>query len=111
MGLVENAGTVGAYLNKTMKQALADHPHVGEVRGEGLMCAVEFVDDKADRVFFDQAKKMGPALSAAALERGLITRAMPQGDILGFAPPLCVTKDEADTIVAKTVEAVKAVLG
>ena len=65
----------------------------------------------ADRVFFDPAKKMGPALSAAALERGLITRAMPQGDILGFAPPLCVTKDEADTIVAKTVEAVKAVLG
>ena len=111
LGLVENAGTVGAYLNKTMKQALADHPHVGEVRGEGLMCAVEFVDDKADRVFFDPAKKMGPALSAAALERGLITRAMPQGDILGFAPPLCVTKDEADTIVAKTVEAVKAVLG
>jgi L-2,4-diaminobutyrate transaminase len=36
---------------------------------------------------------------------------MPQGDILGFAPPLCLTQEEADIVVAKTAEAVKAVLG
>jgi len=111
LGLVENAGKVGAYLNKAMAEALSDHPHVGDVRGEGLMCAVEFVEDKADRVFYDPAKKVGPTLAGAAMERGLITRAMPQGDILGFAPPLCLTEAEADVIVARTVDAVKAVLG
>lgn len=111
LGLVENAGKVGAYFNKAMADALSDHPNVGEVRGEGLLCAVEFVEDKTDRVFFDPSKKMGPALSAAALEQGLITRAMPQGDILGFAPPLCLTEDEADRIVSMTRAAVKTVLG
>ena len=111
LGLVENAAKVGAYFNKAMRDALADHPHVGDVRGEGMLCAVEFVEDKADRTFFDPAKKMGPALSAAALEQGLITRAMPEGDILGFAPPLCLTEDEADEIVGMTAAAVKQVLG
>ena len=43
------------------------------------------------RMFFDPARKIGPRSSAALLERGVIGRAMPQGDILGFAPPLCLT--------------------
>ena len=111
LGLVDNAGKVGAYFNKAMQDALADHPNVGDVRGEGLMAAVEFVEDKADRKFFDPAKKIGPTLSAAALERGLITRAMPQGDILGFAPPLCLTEAEADKIVGIVKDAVVSVLG
>ncbi len=111
LGLVENAAKVGAYFNKAMRDALADHPNVGDVRGEGMLCAVEFVEDKADRTFFDPARKMGPALSAAALEQGLITRAMPEGDILGFAPPLCLTEAEADEIVGMTAAAVKKVLG
>lgn len=111
LDLVDNARETGAYFNAAMRQALADHPHVGEVRGEGLLCAVEFVEDKADRVFYDPARKIGPSLSAAALDQGLITRAMPQGDILGFAPPLCLTKAEADRIVEKAAAAVKQVLG
>jgi L-2,4-diaminobutyrate transaminase len=46
---------------------------------------VEFVKDKDDRTFFDASKKIGPQISAALLERGVIGRAMPQGDNLGFA--------------------------
>ena len=42
-------------------------------------------------------------------ERGVIGRAMPQGDILGFAPPLCLTREEADPIVERTADAVKSV--
>src|SRR5690606_16175025 len=53
LGLVENAGTVGTYLNAAMRDALAAHPNVGDVRGEGLLCAVEFVKDKDSRTFFD----------------------------------------------------------
>jgi L-2,4-diaminobutyrate transaminase len=89
-----------------MSEALADHPNVGDVRGEGMLCAVEFVEDKAARRFFDPTRKVGPAVAAALLKRGVIARAMPQGDILGFAPPLCLTREEADIVVTATAEAV-----
>ncbi|MHA6263299.1 aminotransferase [Arenibacterium sp. CAU 1754] len=112
LDLVGNAGKVGSYLNTAMADALADHPHVGDVRGEGMLCAVEFVEDKDSRKFFEPMKKIGPQISAALLEQdSIIARAMPQGDILGFAPPFCLTQEQADTIVAATARAVKSVLG
>ncbi len=111
LGLVDNARDTGAYFNKAMADAVGGHPHVGDVRGEGLLCAVEFVEDKAKRAFYDPDKKIGPAVAAALLKRGVIGRAMPQGDILGFAPPLCLSRAEADEIVGKTKEAVTEVLG
>jgi L-2,4-diaminobutyrate transaminase len=111
LGLVRNAGETGAYLNKAMQDRLGGHAHVGEVRGEGMLCAIEFVEDRDNRSFFDPARKIGPSVAAALLRRGVIARAMPQGDILGFAPPLCLTQAEADDVVGKTAEAVKEVLG
>ncbi len=57
----------------------------------------------------DFAEKVGPRTTAALLEKGVISRAMPQGDILGFAAPLCLTREEADTFVAATKDAVEAV--
>jgi L-2,4-diaminobutyrate transaminase len=110
LNLIANADQVGAYLNKTMTEALADHPHVGEVRGEGMLCAVEFVKDRDSRTFFDAGEKIGPQIAAALAGDNVIARAMPQGDILGFAPPFCLTQEEADEVVSKTVSAVKAVL-
>ncbi|GHC12796.1 aspartate aminotransferase family protein [Gemmobacter nanjingensis] len=111
LGLVQNAGTIGAHFRRGLANALAGHAHVGEVRGDGLMAAVEFVEDRDDRRFFDPARKVGPAIAAALLDRGVIGRAMPQGDILGFAPPLCLTEAEADTVIAAAADAVKSVLG
>ncbi|AXQ95205.1 aspartate aminotransferase family protein [Cereibacter azotoformans] len=111
MDLVRNAGEVGAYFRAALADALSDHAHVGEVRGDGLMAAVEFVEDRDDRRFFDPARKVGPAVSAALLEGGVIGRALPQGDILGFAPPLCMTREDADRVVSATQEAVRKVLG
>ena len=110
LGLVKNAGETGAYLQTAMRAAIGDHPNVGDIRGEGMMCAVEFVRDKTDRVFFEASEKIGPRVTGAVLERGVIGRAMPQGDILGFAPPLCLTRAEADKIVAATKAAVETVL-
>ncbi|MGX1789072.1 aminotransferase [Bosea sp. NPDC055332] len=109
LDLVRNAGEVGAYFNASLQDAVGDHRHVGEVRGEGLLAAVEFVRDRDDRVFFDPSEKVGPRIAAALLEQGVIARAMPQGDILGFAPPLCLTRQEADQIVDATRRAVSAV--
>ena len=111
LNLVSNAAKVGGYLNASMKEALGDHPNVGDIRGEGLLCAVEYVADKADATPLDPAAKVGAAISAAMLERGVIARAMPQGDITGFAPPFCITRAEVDTVVAATADAVKTVLG
>jgi len=111
LNLVENAGSMGAYLQKTMREALGDHPNVGDIRGEGMLCAVEFVQDRDSRRFFDAADKIGPQISAALLAQdSVIARAMPQGDILGFAPPFCLSRAEADSVVAATKRAVEAVL-
>jgi L-2,4-diaminobutyrate transaminase len=109
MDLVANARDTGGYFRSELAKAVGDHRNVGEVRGDGLIAAVEFVKDKDDRVFFDASQKIGPQVAAALLERGVIGRAMPQGDILGFAPPLCLTKDEADIVVERTKDAVDAV--
>ncbi len=111
MNLVQNAGETGAWFRKGLTDALSGHRNVGEVRGDGLMAAVEFVEDRDDRRFFDPARKIGPAIAAALLDEGVIGRAMPQGDILGFAPPLCMTRDEADTVIAAAERAVRKVLG
>jgi L-2,4-diaminobutyrate transaminase len=112
LGLMENASTVGNYLNDQMRSALADHPHVGDVRGTGMISAVEFVENKDNRRFYDAGDKVGPQISAKLLEQNsVIARARPQGDILGFAPPFCLTHAEADQVVAATVQAVTSVLG
>ena len=108
--LIENAGTVGKYLNDTMRAALADHPNVGDVRGEGMLCAVEMVSDRDTRTFFDPSQKVGPSIAAKLLDQGIIARAMPQGDILGYAPPFCLTHAQADEVVEKTVVAINAAL-
>ncbi len=110
LGLVENAGRMGAMLKAGLRDALADHHHVGEVRGEGMMCAVELVEDRDSRSFFDPARKIGPAIAAKMAEIGVIARAMPQGDIIGYAPPFCITEAEVEMVVTATAEAVRAVL-
>ena len=107
--LTENARDTGAYLQQRMNETFADHPLVGESRGIGLLHALEFSSNKAERTHFDPALKVGPQIAAACLEQGLIARAMPHGDILGFAPPLVVNKDEIDDIVERTKKAVNQV--
>lgn len=111
LGLVENAGRVGRTLNDRMRAALGDHPNVGEIRGEGMLCAVELVRDRDSRGFFDAAEGIGGKVVAAMLKRGVIARAMPQGDIIGLAPPLCLTEAEADVIVEATDASVREILG
>lgn len=107
--LTTNAGDVGAYLNQQLRQTFEGHPLVGEVRGDGMLAALEFMADKDARTPFDPALKVGPKISAACLERGMIARAMPHGDILGFAPPLVLTHSQADEIVNIAKAAVDAV--
>jgi L-2,4-diaminobutyrate transaminase len=111
LNLIKNASDVGKYLNTAMADALGTHTNVGDIRGEGMLCAIEFVKDRDRRTYFDAADKIGPQIAAALASTGVIGRAMPQGDILGFAPPFCLTIPEADEVVVKTKTAVSSVLG
>ncbi|RWB36613.1 MAG: aminotransferase class III-fold pyridoxal phosphate-dependent enzyme, partial [Mesorhizobium sp.] len=110
MDLVTNARETGAYFRAELAKAVGGHKNVGDVRGDGMLAAVEFVADRDDRVFFDASQKIGPRIAAALAERGVIGRAMPQGDILGFAPPLCVTREETEIVVQKAIDAIQSVL-
>ena len=111
LNLIENASKVGTYFKAALTDAVGGHANVGDVRGEGLLCAVEFVEDRDSRTYFDTDKKISYALNAALLSRGIISRAMPEGDILGFAPPFCLTHEEADEIAGKLKASVAEVLG
>lgn len=105
-GLMENARDTGAYFQDRMRAAFADHPLVGEVRGVGLLAAVEFVADRTAKTRFDPSLKIGARLAGACVAEGVVARAMPHGDILGYAPPLCITRAEVDAVVEKSVAAV-----
>jgi L-2,4-diaminobutyrate transaminase len=97
--LTKNAAETGSYMLAALHEAFDQLPITGEVRGVGLMLAVEFVADPATKQRLDPALKVANRISALAREKGLITRAMPQSDAIGFAPPLVLTRAEADQIV------------
>ncbi|UPK05770.1 aspartate aminotransferase family protein [Bradyrhizobium sp. 170] len=105
-----NAREVGAYFQAQLKTKFAQLPIVGEVRGVGLMGAIEFVSDRDSKKRFDPSLKVGARVSKAARDRGLIARPMPHGDILGFAPPLVTTKPEIDEIISITEKAIRSVM-
>jgi hypothetical protein len=90
---------VGAYFDATLKEAVGSHRHIDEIRGEGLLGAVELVLHKDDLAFFDTSQKGGRRITAALLEHSVTACAMPQGHILGFAPPICPTKQEANVVI------------
>ncbi|PDT63955.1 hypothetical protein CO683_41290 [Bradyrhizobium ottawaense] len=108
--LSDRAKTVGAHFQKKLQERFAQLEIVGEVRGVGLLGAVEFVADRQTKRRFDPNLKIGARISKAARDRGLIARAMPHGDILGFAPPLVVSESEIDEIVDLAYRATKQVL-
>jgi adenosylmethionine-8-amino-7-oxononanoate aminotransferase len=78
-------------------RTLESHPSVGEVRGLGLMAAVEIVSDKATRASYPASEKIGPKVLNAARERGVLLRN--RGDVICMAPPLVTTAEQIDRIV------------
>ena len=100
-GLVENSATMGTYLYDRLREKLADNPFVGDVRGSGLMTAVEFVADKKTRRFFDPQTQAHRIVARKALEEGVLIRALPYGEINSFSPPLCITRREIDEVIER----------
>lgn len=102
-GLVENSAVVGAYMLDGLR-SLAGHPTVGDVRGLGLMCAVEFVSDKKTKARFDEQNSFCERVMAYALQAGLILRRVE--NIIEFCPPLIITKAEVDEMIQITDRAI-----
>lgn len=92
-GLVARAGQMGKRLLDGLKALETEFEVIGNVRGQGLMCAVEFVADRATKA----PANIGEKVRKAAIERGLFTRAI--GDTIAFAPPLVISADEVDQII------------
>ncbi len=105
--LVERAERMGRRLNEGLAR-LREMPNVGDVRGLGLMAAVEVVADRATRQPFDPKLGIGPKLARAMRERGVITRV--KGESLLFAPPLVVTEEQVDRIVDACGDAIDTVV-
>jgi adenosylmethionine---8-amino-7-oxononanoate aminotransferase len=89
-------------LEKTLAAAVAkfwEHPNVGDVRREGLVCAIEIVRDFTTREPFPFAERTGHRICEAARAHGLLTR--PVGDVLVLMPPYC----SSETQIAQMAEA------
>lgn len=104
--LVAQAGRRGDYLHRRLRDAFADHPLVGEIRGRGLIAAVEFVKRRGPPEAFPPALRVGPRIADAARARGLITRALPLADTIAFSPPFVISEEEIDSAVALARDAV-----
>ena len=96
-GLVERAADLGPYLLDGLRSLVAGHPTVGDARGLGLLGAIELVKDKATKEKWGKDAPFTRRLNELVSERGLLTRIW---DYAHVAPPLVVTREELDRIVA-----------
>ncbi|MEX2246444.1 MAG: aspartate aminotransferase family protein [Dehalococcoidia bacterium] len=105
--LVERAERMGRRLNEGLER-LREMPNVGEVRGLGLMAAVEVVADRETRAPFAAGRGVGAKLVRALRERGVVTRA--KGESILYAPPLVISESQIDSIVNATGDAIDEVV-
>ena len=103
------AAEKGAFLLERLRASLAGHPHVGEVRGLGLMAAVEFVQDKSTKAEFPSKENVGGRIHAETQKRGLISRL--RDDVFLLAPPIVTTEEQLGRISDILAESVRSVLG
>jgi adenosylmethionine-8-amino-7-oxononanoate aminotransferase len=105
-GLVGRAGILGDRLLARLRANLADHPHVGDIRGLGLLAGVELVADRASKARLPEHQGHAARLRAEMMRRGLCTRVLPH--VVCLAPPLISTEAEIDFVADTVAEAVQA---
>ncbi len=115
--LVDNARAMGLRLRAALDRRFGDHPHVGDIRGRGLLVAIELVADRATKAPFAAAAQMHARIKREALARGLATytRGGTADGIIGdhalLAPPYIIAPSEVDRIVEILGAAVDAAVG
>jgi L-2,4-diaminobutyrate transaminase len=96
--LFERAATEGVYLQERLRKEFGDHPHVGEVRGLGMIAAIDVVTDRESRQPFDPSRKLPMRIYRRLLTKGVIARAAGVSGI-AVCPPYIIERDEIDTVV------------
>ena len=102
--LIERAATMGQLIQATLEERLADHAHVGDIRGIGCMRGIEIVRDRETLTPFPRKEKIAERLWDRIFEDGVILYrttglAGIDGDALMIAPPFIITEEEIDTVV------------
>ena len=106
-GLVERVARIGEVLAERLRDRFGNHLHVGDIRGRGLMQALELVEDRADKRPFPAATKLWSRVKAAAMAEGLIcypsggTADGTDGDHVLIAPPYTISAGEIDELVRR----------
>lgn len=95
--LVENASTVGKYFKRRLQELMSSHQIIGDIRGIGLLLAIELVSDRSTKTGFSPDSLIAERLNEKFRRQGLIFHA--SGPILSIGPPLCITETEVDEIV------------
>jgi adenosylmethionine-8-amino-7-oxononanoate aminotransferase len=114
--LVEAAETQGKRLRAGLEARLGGHPAAGDIRGLGLMVAVELVADRSTRAPFPRARRVTERAVAAARDTGLLLYSSTgcvdgvDGDLVMLGPPLVVTDAEVDEMVELTATAVESAI-
>lgn len=98
--LIENAAEVGVYFKEQLQELMNDHPIIGDVRGLGLLLAIELVSDRRTKSRFAPELKIHQRLTEKFKSHGLIFR--PPSQVITIGPPLCITRGEVDEIVHAT---------
>lgn len=115
--LVAASATKGERLRSMLTEALGGHPHVGEVRGRGLLVGLELVADRTTRAPFPRAAKVTEAVVRAARERGVLLYSGTgnadgtDGDTILLGPPFVITDDELGRIVEVLAEVIPVATG
>jgi len=105
--MLDHVRDVGPYLQSELRRRFGDHPLVGEVRGVGLIAAVELVADKAKRANFDPKAKVMARMQKLLDEHGVIGRVV-AGESICFSPPLIISRAETDEMLDRVSRALDA---
>jgi L-2,4-diaminobutyrate transaminase len=109
--LVARADAMGAVLQRALADTFGDMPIAAEIRGLGLVGAVEFANPSQDGwTRFDPSQTVAPRIARAALEAGLIVRALPNSDAISFSPPFIIDEEQIGFAVTTLRQAADQVL-
>ena len=115
-GLLARVQAGGTHLQDLLRQAFADHPHVGDIRGRGFFWGIELVQDRASKTPFDPALRLHARIKAEAFARGLLVYPMGgtvdgrYGDHVLLAPPFIATDADLAQITDRLQAAIAAAI-
>ncbi len=105
--LIDRAAKTGVILQRRLREVLADHPIVGEIRGIGMVAAIEFVANKSTKLSFDPSIAVQVRVYKEMLKRKVLVRPIPNS--IAVSPPLIFTEAEVETLVGALKDSIDSV--